>query len=372
MSRARGWRDGLEARAARVFHRCAGGVDALAARALIRPSLLRAAARAEARVLADASSSGEEPRRLDPEGFLAPTLPTPELQRVATAGLADEVWDARWTDPSTRIACPRDMAAARLFLHRVPASSAVLLVHGYLGGDYRVERWLWPLRRLFRRGHDVALVTLPGHGVRAPRDGAHAYPSRDVHATARTTRQAIRELRGLLKFFRARRSVVGAAGVSLGGFLVALLATVEAELSFAIPVVPLSDLTAFAMGHVPDTASRAQMERTLPAAALADLSTSPLTRPSLLPRGRVVVLGALGDRIAPPSHAMELARHFGGALELFPGGHLLQASHGRLLRAIDRLTDGSVAHAPRASRRAPRHGPRDAHPMPTLGGPQDA
>lgn len=367
-SRARSWRT-IEAHAARALERCAGGVDALAARALLRPSLLRAAARAEACGLAHSSSGGEEACRVDSDGFPAPPLPTLELVRVATAGLADAVWDARWSDP---LAGPRDRAAARLFLHRVPARSTVLLVHGYLGGDYRVERWLWPVRRLLRRGHDVALVTLPGHGVRAPRDGAHPYPSRDAHATARTTRQAIRELRGLLAFFRARGSAVGAAGVSLGGFLVALLATVEPELSFAIPVVPLSDLTAFAMGQVPDTASRAQIERALPAAALAHLSTSPLARPSLLPLGRVVVLGAIGDRIAPPSHAMELAHHFGGALELFPGGHLLQPSHGRLLRAIDRLTGGPVALAPRAPARAPRHAPRDPSALPTLGGPHDA
>ncbi|MBK6464927.1 MAG: hypothetical protein IPF92_28580 [Myxococcales bacterium] len=275
-----------------------------------------------------------------------------DLVRVAQSGLADEVWDARWSSPATRPAGP-DLAAARLFLHRVPARSAVLLVHGYLGGDYRLERWLWPVRRLLERGHDVALFTLPGHGIRAPRGGAHHYPSRDARATAQSTRQAVRELRGLLRFFRARGSVVGAAGVSLGGFLVALLATVEAELSFAIPVVPLSDLTAFARGQVPDSPSRAQLERRAPDAALAHLSTSPLARPSLLPPGRVFVLGGIGDRIAPASHAMELARHFDATLELFPGGHLLQPSHGRLLRAIDRLTAASATR-PSQPRRSPR------------------
>lgn len=310
----------LTARATSAFDALAGRVDVFAARARIGPSL---AGRAE-------SDGAQSPEEL--ESFAAPELPSLRLSAVPTMRSAVDVMDARWGQGRSN-----DLAAARLFLHRAPARSAVLLVHGYLGGRYATERWLWPLHRLLRRGHDVALVTLPEHGVRSPTTGLPRYPSRDPAATLQSTRQSISELRGLLRFFRMRGATVGAAGASLGGYLVSLLATVEVELAFAIPVVPLSDLTAFAAGHVPDAECRAAMLGKAPELVHAYDAVSPLVRRPVIARDRMVVLAARADRIAPLAHAKELAHHFGCPLEVFPGGHWLQPSHGRLVRAVDRL-----------------------------------
>ncbi len=312
----------LAGRATRAFDVLAGGVDVFAARTRIGPSL---AERAEA----------HERRSETPEAhehFAAPELPNLRLSPVPSMRAMVDVMDARW-----RQGTPNELAAARLFLHRAPARSAVLLVHGYLGGHYATERWLWPLHRLLRRGHDVALVTLPEHGVRSPTTGLPRYPSRDPAATIQSTRQSISELRGLLRFFRMRGATVGAAGASLGGYLVSLLATVEADLAFAIPVVPLSDLTAFAAGHVPDAECREEMLGKAPELVHVYDAVSPLLRRPAIGRDRMVVLGARADRIAPLAHAKELALHFGCTLEVFSGGHWLQPSHGRLLRAVDRL-----------------------------------
>lgn len=315
-------RSALAERAARGFDALAGRVDVVAARAHLGPSLARRAEVVERR-----AHSSEE---LDP--FAAPELPSLRLSAVSSIRSTVEVWDARWGRGA-----PNARAAARLFLHRTPSRSAVLLVHGYLGGHPATERWLWPVHRLLRDGHDVALVTLPEHGVRAPAVGSPHYPSRDPMATIRATRQSISELRQLLQFFRMRGARVGAAGASLGGYVVSLLATVETDLSFAIPVVPLSDLTAFAAGHVPDAECRTEMLGKAPELVRAYDEVSPLTRRPVVDRGRMVVLGARGDRIAPLAHAQELSRHFDCPLEVFSGGHWLQPSHGRLLRAIDRL-----------------------------------
>ncbi len=332
-----------------TFSRVAGKVDVLAARALVRPSLARAGASEHPLARRSRANEGLAPE-VDP--FPLPVLPQPHLERVASMGtaFADEVWDARWNADTHTTA--RDPAAARLFLHRAPARSAVMLVHGYRGGHYGVERWLWPVRRLFQRGHDVALVTLPSHGVRAPSDGRPRYPSPDPIATFEQTRRIVLELRGLLELFRARgAAMVGAAGASLGGYLVALLATVEARLSFAVPVVPLSDLTDFSRGNVPDPACRSQLASSEPPRAPA-VGASLLARPSQLLRHRMIVLAARGDRIAPVAHAIEIAKHFDAELEVFAGGHLLQPSHGRLLRAIDRLVDA----IPRSPPEIPRGG----------------
>lgn len=333
-----------------TFSRVAGKVDVLAARALVRPSLVRCGAGEPP--LARRSRADERLTR-DGDPFPLPVLPQPHLERVATMGtaFADEVWDARWNADTQTTGAP-DPAAARLFLHRGPARSAVMLVHGYRGGHYGVERWLWPVRRLFRRGHDVALVTLPSHGVRAPSDGRPRYPSPDPIATFEQTRRIVLELRGLLELFQSRgTAMVGAAGASLGGYLVALLATVEARLSFAVPVVPLSDLTDFSRGNVPDPACRSQLA-SLERPRAPAVGASLLARPSQLSRHRMIVLAARGDRIAPLAHALEIAKHFDAELEIFAGGHLLQPSHGRLLRAIDRLVDA----VPRSPHEIPRGG----------------
>ena len=60
---------------------------------------------------------------------------------------------------------PDSPVEARCFFHARAASSALLLVHGYLGGRYAIEARAWPVRRWFARGHDVVLLTLPFHGV---------------------------------------------------------------------------------------------------------------------------------------------------------------------------------------------------------------
>lgn len=334
-------RRGLKAHVAGAFDSLAGRVDVFAARTRIAPSLV-ALAGAEC-------AERERPAEMSGEDELFPTPEIPSLRlvraRVRSIGPSVDVWDARWDHDATTGA--DDLPAARLFLQGTPARSAVVLVHGYLGGHYATERWLWPMQRLLRAGHDVALVTLPEHGVRAPSAGPPRYPSRDPEATLRATRQAISELRGLLRFFRSRGAVVGACGASLGGYLVALLATVEAELSFAVPVVPLSDLTAFASGRVPDSPCRVEMLAKAPELVHAYDPVSPLVRRPSLPGDRMVVLGARGDRIAPLAHAKELALHFDCPLEIFSGGHWLQPSHSRLLRAIDQLSSASLRdHVP--------------------------
>ena len=312
----------LDGRVTRAFDALASRVDGVAARKLIGPSLADRATEHQRR-----SEAPEEHGH-----FAAPVLPNLRLSPVPTIRSAVDVMDARWGRGASN-----DLAAARLFLHRAPARSAVLLVHGYLGGHYATERWLWPVHRLLSKGHDVALVTLPEHGVRRSAPGSPRYPSRDPMATIRATCQSISELRGLLRFFRTRGARVGAAGASLGGYLVSLLATVEPDLSFAIPVVPLSDLTAFASGHVPDAECRSEMLGKAPELVRAYDAVSPLLRRPAIARERMVVLAARADRIAPLSHAKELAQHFGCPLEVFSGGHWLQPSHGRLLRAVARL-----------------------------------
>ena len=50
----------------------------------------------------------------------------------------------------------------------------------------------------------------------------------------------------------------------------------------------------------------------------------------------IVVVGE-GDRITPMAHGEKLAKHFGGELVVFPGGHLLQLGRREGFKAAMRM-----------------------------------
>jgi pimeloyl-ACP methyl ester carboxylesterase len=225
-------------------------------------------------------------------------------------------------------------ASARLFLQDDdrPARSAVLLVHGYLGGRYAFEERVWPIRKLFDRGFDVALFTLPFHGVRRARSTntkVQLFPSTNPRFTNEGMRQAIGDLRALMRFFFARGTHhVGAMGMSLGGYTVALLATIEQALRFVVPVIPLADLASFTRGELAIdsiiTPSHTTTLRTI----------SPLARRPLVKGKDCIVIGADNDAIAPMVHARALAQHFNAPLETFSGGHILQFGRAEAFRKL--------------------------------------
>jgi pimeloyl-ACP methyl ester carboxylesterase len=240
-------------------------------------------------------------------------------------------------------------AAARLVVHDRPRP-AVVLIHGYLGGVHRTERRVWPMDFFHRIGVDVALFVLPFHGQRAPRrrlGERPPFPGADPRVTNEGFRQAMGDLRDLVRWLRARHPSVGVMGMSLGGCSTALAATLERELSFAVPMIPLASLADVAragrhLAATPDetAAEHAALDRVLSVA-------SPLHRPALVAPERVMVVGAEFDRITPVAHARKLADHFRCRLELMPGGHLVQIGRGDRFRSIARfLNERGVIQRP--------------------------
>ncbi len=204
---------------------------------------------------------------------------------------------------------------------------AAIFVHGYLAGDFEFGERVWPLARFEALGFDTALFTLPFHGLRvAPHLRRNPpFPGRDPALTVEGFRQAVGDLRELVHWFRGRgASAVGLVGMSLGGYTAALTATVERDLAFLVPVIPLACLADFAreQGSLPRSASVALRYE----AALRDAYrvVSPLERASLIEPGRTLVIGAQADRITHVSHARRIAHHFSAPLHTWPGGHLVQ------------------------------------------------
>lgn len=284
--------------------------------------------------------------------FGPPRVAAPRMARVGTRevkGELFEVLDARWASrietfaPDVAEPFARDRAnheaAARLFLGPsgagAPPRPAVILVHGYRAGQYAVEERMWPLDWLLSRGLDVALFVLPFHGVRTRPGGPQRFPGSDPRVTVEGFRQAVDDLRALLRFFTSRGAPrVGAMGMSLGGYTVSLFATVEAELDFVVPMIPLASFAdvALAAGRLVGSASEQQDQHA--ALERAQWTVSPFARPPKVDPSAVVVIGGEGDRITPLSHAEKIAAHFSAELVTFPGGHLLQFGRSAGFRAV--------------------------------------
>ncbi len=336
-----------------VLNRAASGFDLAVSRALLgRSAAARARSRSESLGHADRIAALErvaatwDAAAVKPGFFGDDSAPTIDLAFVRMEGDV-KVVDATWRSAFTPIdegardryleRAENATAAARLFLHRDPRPTAIL-VHGYRAGHYALEERVWPLRFMLERGLDVALFVLPFHAVRARRAGAAFFPSSDPRITNEGFRQAMIDLRSLGAHLRQRGApAIGLMGMSLGGYTTALAATVEQGLAFAVPIIPLASLpdVARAGGRFVGTAEEQRVQHE--ALVRAHHTVSPLHRASRIAPERVLIAGATGDRITPIEHARGLATHFGAPLEEFVGGHLLSFGRGTAFRAAFRL-----------------------------------
>jgi pimeloyl-ACP methyl ester carboxylesterase len=228
------------------------------------------------------------------------------------------------------------VALARSFTRSSPRPVAIL-VHGYMLGRLAVEERVWPIRELDALGFDTALYVLPFHGRRASpaHGGRPQFPGLEPLLACEGFRQAVTDLRELTHWFRARgHPKVGLMGMSLGGYTVALTATVDPDLDFLSPIVPLASLADFALeqGDLPEAPEPRALEHALRDRVYRHVS--PVHRAPLIAPERVLVIGAKADRITPISHAKRLASHFRAELLAFPGGHVLQLGRGEAFRKL--------------------------------------
>lgn len=285
------------------------------------------------------------------EFFPAPDLPqVAETPRRAHLGgpAMDLAWASRYEafDPAVgeryRSCRHNRRGAARLFFDPRHPRPTVILLHGYLGGPHPIEERLWPIRWMRRRGLDVALCVLPHHGVRRPHTpGRPAFPDNDPRFTVEGFRQAVHDVRSLIRWLKHRGAPsVGVMGMSLGGYTSALLATAEPALDFAVPMVPLASVAAFAKerGRLVGTSQEQLLQYVLLDRIYRVVS--PLHGRVLVPPAGRLVLGAAYDRICPISHAERLAEYWQAPLIRFYGAHLMQLGRGEAFRAFGRMLAG--------------------------------
>lgn len=246
------------------------------------------------------------------------------------------------------------VAHARHFRHADSGHPAVVWAHGWGMGHYPVETAVSRARWLYDLGLDVYLYTQPFHGARQPPRVLFAgslHPSTHITRTNEAFLQTAWEIRALLAWHRRISDAPGGViGLSLGGYVAALLASVAPELAFAICLLPMVDVPALMWSNGEGTPDRARAERegvVFDNFCQSMAVHAPLARCPKIPRERLMLIGALGDRIIPPVHTRVLWEHWGRPrLHWYSDGHLTHFGRrgyldqiARFLAEIDVMSD---------------------------------
>ncbi|HEX4353124.1 MAG TPA: hypothetical protein VHZ95_09425, partial [Polyangiales bacterium] len=241
-------------------------------------------------------------------------------------------------------------AHARWYRHGGAPRPCVVVIHGYMSGNYAVESRMWPLKRIFDHGFDVVFSVLPFHGPRRAEARGYlppAFPSNDPRFTIEGFRQVVVDHRALFGYLGdGRVASLGVMGMSLGGYCAALLATLEAALQFAVLLVPLAAIEDVALRQGRMLGSEIEQGAQRDALRKAQWAVSPFARPSLVPSERAIIVAGEADLVTGLAQAHQLADHFSARLSLFHGGHLLQAGRDLAFAPVWQLMSEIAAQVP--------------------------
>jgi pimeloyl-ACP methyl ester carboxylesterase len=246
------------------------------------------------------------------------------------------------------------LAGAQHWRHDDGPRPTLFVMHGYGASPFWLNSAFFSLPWFYRHGYDVMLFVMPFHG---PRQEAHSPFNGSglvAHGMAHFNEviaQAVCDIRVLLDYLkRAEVPSVAMTGLSLGGYMTSLMATLEPGLAAVIPNAPVTDFSAIARNWFPASLSLGAvlMAAGIPAAELetAIAFHSPLQRSPVVAKERRMIIGGLGERLAPPSHARALWEHWDQPrLHWYPGNHALHVRRGAYLKEMRRfMSDNGVEY----------------------------
>lgn len=217
------------------------------------------------------------------------------------------------------------------------------VIHGFMGSSYLANGRLFTLPWYYRSGYDVLMYTLPFHGKRAERCSPFSgfgYFAGGLSGFAEAMAQAVHDFRSIVDYLRGTGvDRIALTGISLGGYTSALVASVDDRLEAVIPNCPVvTPATLFDEWFPANKLVRLGLR--LSRISRAELSDGlsyhcPLSYRPLLDKDRRMIITGLGDRMAPPDHAVKLWEHWDRcALHWFPGSHVLHVSQLDYLRRM--------------------------------------
>ena len=237
-------------------------------------------------------------------------------------------------------------AVAQYWRHDDGPRPTLCVIHGFGASPYFLNSAFFALPWLYSRGYDVLLYILPFHGPRRAHltdaNGFGLFAHGPSHFNEAML-QAVCDFRVFVNHLRATGvEQIGVTGLSLGGYVSALLAAVEERLACVIPnaaVVSLPRLIgewfpfelALGLTTAFGGAGRTALER-------ACTLHCPLSYAPILPPERLMIIGGLGDRLAPPEQSELLWEHWGRPrLHWYPGNHILHVNRAAYLREMRRF-----------------------------------
>jgi pimeloyl-ACP methyl ester carboxylesterase len=210
--------------------------------------------------------------------------------------------------------------------HRGEPRPWLVCVHGTSMGKASTDFMMFRARWLHEGlGLNVVFPVLPLHGPRGDDLPRYAsFPGEDVMDNVHGIAQSVWDVRRVVRWAAAQDDQpVGIAGLSLGGFVTALVAGLEPDLACALLGVPAVDLIDLIDHHSTRTRDP-QYLRVLDLARQVSVVVSPLSLTPQVPRERRFIYGGLADRLAHPRHQVaRLWEHWGRPEVLwYKGGHL--------------------------------------------------
>ena len=202
----------------------------------------------------------------------------------------------------------------------------IVCVHGTEMGRAGMDLTLFRAWHLHEDlGLNVMLPVLPMHGPRAkglPKGAV--FPGEDVMDDVHGTAQAVWDVRRVLAWIRAQQpgARIGLNSISLGGYIAALVASLEDDLTCAILGVPPANLVEL-LGRHSGLDKDDPRQTTLDLAAPIGRMVSPLSlQPKVPQEGRFIYAGVADRIVHPRQQVLQLWEHWGRPdIGWYRGGH---------------------------------------------------
>jgi len=222
----------------------------------------------------------------------------------------------------------------------------LVCVHGTEMGRAELDLTLfraWHLHEDF--GLNVILPVLPMHGPRArglPKGAV--FPGENVMDDVHGTAQSVWDVRRMIAWIRSEhpQARIGLNSISLGGYIAALVASLDDDLTCAILGVPPSNLVELLGRHsgLPKDDPR---RMTIELAGPIGRMVSPLSmEPKVPPQGRFIYAGVADRIVHPRQQVIQLWEHWGRPdIGWYHGGHtgFFQA------RPVQRYVDAALVQS---------------------------
>jgi len=236
---------------------------------------------------------------------------------------SDEPGRDRWLAQA-----PNTNVHAWMLEHRGEPRPWLVCLHGFGMGQPGVDLRAFRALQLHRLGLNLLLPVLPLHGPRAVSDiRGDGFMSVDLVDSVHGLAQAAWDARRAMGWLRGVHGAqeIGVYGLSLGGYVAALVAALEPDLACVIAGIPCTDFPSLYRRHSPAHVRRAAEAHGAMGAMANEVHrvVSPLALPPLVDHDRRFIFGGIGDRMSTFHQARRLWEHWERpTLGAYNGGHV--------------------------------------------------